>query len=94
MTPFEENLLNANGSHTLRNYDEYNNNMDRSMSRPSTKNIFTFLNQTTVTEAAISGKLNLREHGVEPSPVSGRPGYGQIGTLGSCNWTTITVSQK
>ena len=52
-------------------------------------NIKSYEDAKAIEKACISGKLNLKDYGIDPSPVSGELGHGTIGTLGSINRSSI-----
>lgn len=60
--------------------------------RRTLKNVFnikSYEDAKAIEKACISGKLNLKDYGIDPSPVSGELGHGTIGTLGSINRSSI-----
>lgn len=68
-------------------------------SKRTLKNVFnvnTSEEIQAVKEAAISGKINLNDYGIDPSPVSGELGHGLIGSLSGPLWRgpIVSINQK
>lgn len=68
-------------------------------SKRTLKNVFnvnTSEEIAAVKQAAISGKINLNDYGIDPSPVSGELGHGLIGSLSGPLWRgpIVSINQK
>jgi len=73
-----ENDARRNGKRTLKNVF----------------NINSYEDAKAIEKACISGSLNIKDFGIDPSPVSGELGHGIIGTLGSINRSIISIKGK